>query len=261
MKEVDKSLMKSNLIGFLFLFIIQSLCASDHLHDNGCLKAALKASTSEVEHEADLINPYFMASSIGKNLKGKFEVKNFFDEMRKCMVTMPDRASKEIELLQIFKKMGISNDFSVTAYVESAGEKEVNWENLPPEMSLNSASEVLNPLFFKGNGNLFLKYFKITTPKNSEEEIEGSFYYFNTVNKMNKDVITKKKGPFKTTWNEENAIAKMELFNLLLGLQCLYPDSHIETEQNSLKFIYKGPTSYGYFILSNILKKNQRQAK
>ncbi|MFN8371135.1 MAG: hypothetical protein U0T83_11005 [Bacteriovoracaceae bacterium] len=251
--------MRIIIVVFLYqvLVISNNLIASEPIQDKNCLKAALMASANSEKKNTDLINPYFVASSLGKNLKGKFEVKNFFDEMKKCMGSMKNRSEKEIELNKILKEIGINEDFMVSAYVASAGEKEINWDNLPPELSIDSADELLNTYFEKKSESLFLKYFNVaTTQANPEEQINGTFYYFNSVNKMDKDIITKKKGEYRTSWNEQNALVKIKIANLLIGLECLYPEHKITTERNSLKFFYKGNTSYGYFILNNGMKKN-----
>ena len=181
---------------------------------------------------------------------------NFFSDMRQCMKNMPKKAKMKKLGAIIAQQVGVSMTFSAWGYTSGAllkGE-EIDWANMPVDLGVSAISAAADPILAVSASGIIGNYLKMLGWTLAKSELEVALYNFSPLTKTyghDKNYVGLERFKYSADWGALSAAAKMGLFNMLLGLSCMYPNNTMAWISTGIQFGYRGISSSGYFLLRN----------
>lgn len=186
--------------------------------------------------------------------EAQWQVRGFFRRMGACIRSMPAKEKAVKTLKTAFIQLGINEAFTVSAYVTASGGKNVDWRNLPIDLTVGGVASFVEPYLSVGSGALPIRYIKMVAFGTGKSVFEGGLFYvlpWSDTYGHDKGDMAVMRGQYSATWAVGNSAIKVGLFTFLLGMECLYPGGAMTATNIGIQLTHRIGSSVGYFYLRN----------
>jgi len=166
--------------------------------------------------------------------KGAREVKDLFKRISACLKAQPkeSKSTKFDTKLYTLESVLISEAQTITGYIAGAGQKKVDWVNLPTDMMVTGLYSMISTYLTAAPQTPFMvRWFNYVTVSKSRAIADATIYYLNPktdTHGMDRTQATFERLGFNFTWSfVPSSLYNVPLTHVLTGLLCLNPGSRI----------------------------------
>lgn len=222
-----------------------------------------ESSTAQLTEADDLLTPVvesnveILPEGISKQTVWN-RTEKFLSEFKQCHSNKPPSARRSTNLHLFFSDLGFSMIRSATGYplgsAIATGEMEVNWQNLPTDLKMAFINTSIKNTLMIGVTSLPLhvRWISLSLFDTGKTVIDAKLYFIHENSNyygMKREDATKARLNYNLKWNLLfSTPLSLSIFEIVHGLECLYPGGKMQTWTKGIRFVYGNGSSIGYFV-------------